>query len=174
VTITRPVPGSTIGVDDFGGPVADELNELALFARRPSDSTGITNNTTLQNDTFLFLSVPVASTWQIEGGVYYQSGTGGDFKMAFTGPSGATFDYSVVGLDPGSSGVTGSINRQQLGFGDTVGIGGAGSGVTAGVVGLLIVGATAGTLQLQWAQNTSNGTSTFTRSGSWLIGRRVA
>jgi hypothetical protein len=42
------------------------------------------------------------------------------------------------------------------------------------VHGLLVVGGTAGTVKLQWAQNTSNVTATILKSGSFLVLRRVA
>jgi hypothetical protein len=145
-----------------------------LFIQRASDSSSITNTTTLAVDPVLLLAMPANTKWEIHSQIIYNGGTGGDFTVGWNGPSGSSFTWSLGGLDPAGTGVTGSINRQTLQFSDSSTIAAVGTAVAADVTGLLVISTTAGNFQLKWAQGTSNGTATLVKAGSFIIARRVA
>jgi len=133
-----------------------------LFVRKASDET-VNGSATLQNDDELFLAVEANVTYQVEASLRYSTGATPNLKFTFTGPSGAT------GLGHATSIVAGGT---ALVFTDvtllsTV-VTADDSSFATEVHGVLIVGATAGTLQLQWAQNTSNASDTKVLSGSYL------
>jgi len=144
-----------------------------IVRNKPTDEGPITT-TTLQNDNDLQLPLAANSAYELDG---YLAATGatlgnGDIKLGLTGPAGvtfrfSTFGYSVLGSPPatGNSGATASGTT-------SVGVNG-GSASTVLVKGWVTTSSTAGTLILQWAENTPSGTGTSVLAGSWLKARRI-
>jgi hypothetical protein len=146
---------------------------LPIKAVKSIDET-VNNSATLQNDDALVLAVNSTATYEVSGIIRYNSGTTPDIKFAWTAPASATFFWECIGLDTGASGVTGTVSRQALAIGDTVGIGGTGNDLAASIKGILTVASTAGNLQLQWAQNTANASNTIVRANSYIVARQIA
>lgn len=158
---------------------AAQLNAvLPIAAVKPSDQA-VTSSTTLVNDSALLVAVAASATYEVNLFLTYtatgSSSTGG-IKVAWTAPSGAVLNW-VPYLNGNSDGV------QQLATvwttGGTLATVNPGSGtgasmVAAHVYGVLIMGVNAGSLQLQWAQNTSNASATTVKAGSALIVRQIA
>jgi hypothetical protein len=123
----------------------------------------VNNSTTLQNDDDLLFSVAANEKWSFISFIFYSSGTTPDIKFAFTVPSGATIDI-VIGVWS----TTGSLVDGTSVFTGT----GGGAGVVRGfcLYGKVLVGATPGNVQLQWAQDVLEASNTIVHEGSTIIG----
>lgn len=152
---------------------------LPLYGRVTTDTT-VTSSTTLVVATGFAIALEASSTYVCDGYMAYSAGATGDLKVAWTVPTGATGHWCLYGLDTASTGSIGSIDaRRQTAFGTgtTQAIGGSDSfsGALACLPRLYIVtDTTAGDLGLQFAQNTSSGTSTIMRVGTWIRAVKVA
>lgn len=152
------------------------------FVRKIADET-VTSSTTLQNDDHLFLPVAANAIYLVEV-VLMSLDTGdfvGDIATAFTYPTGTTAHVTGIGphntdLSAGSNSNTEWIARQgQTGTASTATPYGVGTIATGLILRAQIAtGGTAGTLNLQWAQNVSNATGTTVKTGSWMRMERVA
>ena len=133
----------------------------------------VTSSTTLVNDADLVIPVAANSTYDIAVQLFFTAASGGDLKWTFTVPSGATFEYQPLHNEGGGTGLTNSTQGNS--DSDTVTAAGAGGTIEAvRMTGTLTVLGTGGNLQLRWAQNTSNGTSTTMRAKSYMVARRIA
>ncbi len=151
------------------------------FVRKTVDES-LTSNTTLQNDDALTLAVAANATYTFRVWMLAVDATdaNGDIKFGFTFPAGATCHFSGKGphsllAGGGAFGDGEYIGRNTATSGSTV----AAYGLSTSVIGieltgLLIVGGTAGNLQLQWAQNTSDANATTVQAGSFMTLDRVA
>lgn len=150
------------------------------FVRKTADES-VTSSTTLQNDNELTLAVAANCTYAFRVWLLATDATdaNGDIKFGFTFPTSAVCHFSGKGphtlLASGAFGDGEYIGRNTATSGSTV----ASYGLTTSVIGieitgLLIVGANAGNLQLQWAQNTSDANATTVQAGSFMILERVA
>lgn len=140
-----------------------------LGALKTSDQS-VTSSTVLVNDNAL--SVPVAANagYLVFAMLDYEGGTQGaaDLKFQWTGPSGATLVLSFV-YYPTAGGVGANTNLAAitgLSVTRTAGTNGAGVTLPVFMFGTLRTASTAGTFQLQWAQNTSSATPTIVHAGS--------
>lgn len=139
-----------------------------------ADETTV-SNTSLHNDNALLLPLIASATYIFALYLDFESATtgsggAGDIKWGWSVPSGTKMRYTVMNK------TTGGVADDGLTW-DETGVptaGGRGAGVLAGVKleGTVMAGATAGTLQFRWAQNTSNGTATIVHAQSSLELRR--
>ncbi|MGW1761008.1 hypothetical protein [Streptomyces mirabilis] len=120
--------------------------------------TSRTSTATVAADPHLTLPVVASATYIVEAVVVWTNG-GGGFRASWTAPSGATMVWTDN--DGGGSSALGT----DLTF-----------SVTTGTTfqGALIVGTTAGSLTLRWAQNSSNTGATVLLAGCYLKLERVA
>ncbi|MDX2697018.1 hypothetical protein [Streptomyces ipomoeae] len=150
------------------------------YVRKTADES-VTSSTTLQNDNELVLAVSASATYFFRVWLMATDATdaNGDIKFAFTFPTGAVCHFSGKGphtlLASGAFGDGEYIARNTATSGSTV----ASYGLTTSVIGieltgLLIVSGTAGNLQLQWAQNTSDANATTVQAGSFMTLERIA
>lgn len=174
---------SVAGNQTVGGNLTVTGIGALLFARKTADES-LTSNTTLQNDDHLVLSVAANAVYTFDLFIMAQSANSdlsGDIKFAFTFPTAATLHFSGTG--PNNADLSGAnssnsngewIARPSATSGTTF-IPYGMSGVPIGVMihGLLVTGANAGSLQLQWAQNTSDPDTTTVLTGSWIRAQRV-
>lgn len=147
---------------------ASGINNIAgLYAPKTSDQS-LASNTTLQNDTALFVTLAANTSYDFALRLIYQgAATGtGDLKWGYTVPAGTTFNaYSVTIANP--LGVAVQFNNQStVQFTAT---NGTGAPLAAWVEGFLTTSSTPGTFQITWAQNSSNATATTVKIGSRLI-----
>lgn len=146
------------------------------FARKTATET-VTSSTTLQDDDELFVSVEANSVYMVEALLCYDGATAGDFKFAFTLPSGATLNYGHMGTATTIAAATGNtVDNRQIIETDTLAAGAAGAGTILAlpIWGILIISSTAGTMRLQWAQFASSATPTRMFAPSFLHLRKVA
>lgn len=127
----------------------------------------VSNSSTLQNDDELFVSVAASLTYKVELSILYEAGSAADYKWALTFPSG-TFSYRFIHLTSGGSFTQLSSSSYTSGTGVSAGGAGIGTGIGLALVGVLVMGVTAGTLQYQWAQNTPTVENTATWAGSLM------
>jgi hypothetical protein len=142
-------------------PTASEVAALVpIYAVKVTDET-IISNATFQNDDVLFVSVSAGYTYELEAVIHHQSNTTPDIKFQWTVPSGATIVWAHMGT------VTNFAATYYTTASVSV-LDGNGGNASSLVKGIVTVGATSGTLQLQWAQITSNASNTIVRAGSYL------
>jgi hypothetical protein len=141
----------------------------------------VTSSTTLQNDDELFVSVEANAQYEVSLRLLHDSDNtaAADVKMSWTGPSGATMFWGGHGANVAESGASsGTItatNMETHLINETMTFGGGDSTGTYAILGgVLVTSSTAGTLQYQWAQNTSNAIASTVRAGSTLSVRRIA
>ena len=158
-------------VDDVAA-AASGINKL--YARKTS-STVKTSTTTLASDTDLHVALPSAGQYQVEIFLWFEKGAG-------TGAGGIRFllDYTGSLGSPGALMVGPSyVNATTANVGPTDAYTTVTTFATLGASDYLrwtgIVDAdSAGTLSLQWAQNTSSAQSSTLRVNSYMTAERVA
>lgn len=182
------VTGSVVGATDVqtltGKTIGDNLTvngnlSVAGIGKNTiavkSVNQSITSNTTFANDADVKLPVAANATYLMTSVLKYDADASGDFAAQWIGPAGASAVGSVTGLLVSA---TNDTNLFVVGFtlSDLHAFGGRGTGVPrAGQwVGTITTGATAGTLQLQWAQYTSDAVATVLYAGSFLTLQRIA
>lgn len=146
-------------------------NALLLEAYKGSDQSVTSNSTTLVNDTALALALQANATYLVEFLVFYTGGTAGssDWKYGVTVPSGATISpIRELGLTTGLA-----VQYLTVPAGGAFGSNGTGNKMAAEMK-FTIVTSAAGTLQLQWCQNTSSATATTVKAGSSLVAWQLA
>jgi hypothetical protein len=160
---TIPSAGARI----YASTLSSLITELRpVTARKTVDET-VNNSATLQNDDELFVAVEASLTYDFEAEIFYNSGTTPDFKFGWTFPAGLTMTYSVY-----AAGGAVFLGYSEIQTSVPV-IDGQGAAVAALLKGTVIVFSTAGTLQLQWAQNTANASNTVVAAGSYIRLRRI-
>lgn len=156
--------------------VAD-FDALGLFAVKTADE-GVTSSTTLQNDDELVIAVSASAKYIMDGYLLYTGAAdpAGGLKMGWTGPSGAAMSWTNFGVNQNGSPslVNYNVVAESLAGGRGVATNTTSTTMSCRPTGILTVGVTAGNLQLQWAQGTSNATATTVKTGSWLRLVRVA
>ena len=146
------------------------------LSARPSGDVIYNANDVLANVSGFSVTVAANTWYKMECLLIFDgngTGSGGsDFKVGFTGPSGATLDWHGNGLH--TSATAGDFGQPQRRYRtiaqvETFGTTAIGSKVTAAPFGFLKVGATAGTFQVQASQGTSTAANTTLFDESELI-----
>lgn len=168
-TWDTPLAAITIETDASISAVTDERQFLptgGTFNVVKSADEIVNNDSTLQNDNELAFAVAANSIYRFQMWFRYTSNTTADIKNAFTLPAGAVANGVSWGLSVASAIV------------QVMDVSGSWGGQNATVTwvfteGLIITAATAGTVQLQWAQNTPDVSDTTVLAGSVLSVQRV-
>jgi hypothetical protein len=140
---------------------------------KPSVTTR-TATTVLADDPHLTFPVAANASYVFEYRIFFDTTAAGDFKLALTGPASPTgirFYRSCVA--PGATAFSSIGVSTALGSGLAL----TGTGTTGGYCegrGILLNGANAGNVTVQWAQNTSDAGSTSVLTGSTLHWARTA
>jgi len=124
---------------------------------KKADET-VTSSTVLQDDDELLVALQINKTYGMMIEYYVTSPALADLKLAFSVPSGATGSRNNAGFNitPQAAGdITGVAPLATLGS-LQVGL----------IIARIIMSTTAGNLQFQWAQNTSNAGNTILHQGS--------
>lgn len=160
---TRHMPGG-----------ADAWTKLA----RKTANESVTSSTTLQADNDLFFAIAANEVWLWDALLLFDAPVAGDAKIQWDGPAGASAVWGSHGPKTGDDTSIGNIavKGAGLGTGESLPFGTMGAGVTATVLvkGIVTNGATPGTFELLWSQNTINGTATILKAGSFLYAIRIA
>lgn len=136
-----------------------------------------TTDTTLANVTGLTQAIGASETWFIDVLLNVSGGSTGDVKVTVTAPTSATAELQVIG--PATGGTTGVTNAGTI---NTPGTDVIASGLQTGssnrnqvrIQGVVFNSTNAGSITVQAAQNTSDGTATVVRKGSTMKAERLA
>lgn len=136
------------------------------FVTKAADQS--VSNTTMTIDTDLTVPLAAGCTYTIELHGIYTAASGGDIKLSWgTLPAGSNYTWSGASSVSGAGSVfSGAVTDIWTGSGSTQ--------KAFSYSGILINPTNAGTLQFEFAQNTSNGTATIMKAGSWMRVTRVA
>jgi hypothetical protein len=158
---------------------ASLLTSGQLNVVRKLTTESVTSNATPQNDDELFFDVEANAVYRIEAHFFPQSTSlTPDFQSAWSIPAGATGLRMCHGPTSNSATYTSEtdtnvrVSGRNWTTAQTYQIGDANAAAIY-ESGLLIVSATAGTVQFQWAQGTSNATATDLLSRSFISYQRV-
>lgn len=165
---------------DGAGNEASMMNATEIAIRgqqaiKPTDQT-VTSTVTPALDTALFLPVVGNATYEFYFDLIYGALAAAGLTLLIVGPASATATWSADGLANGVVISSGIVNRQDQPLGGSVVLGSAATTATnvhAYPRGILKTAGTAGNLQLEWAQGTSNATGTIMRAGSILKMKRI-
>ena len=150
------------------------LDEMLPYYAWKTANESVTSSATLQNDNDLYLTVAANAYYDFACMLAYSGGTIGssDLKWAWSVPSGTTMAYAIDGVQTSgtSNGTPGFLRGVS---GGSAGTNGSGNALSLNMEGTLYTGSASGSVQLEWAQNTSNGTATIVQSGSRLRLRRM-
>ena len=136
-----------------------------ILLRKTADE-GVTNSTTLQNDNHLSQAVAANEVWEFEAFLLATSSSATpDIKVGFTWPSGATCTWQATSIDGTTLSNYVPVTASGSSIAPTIT---ASANTLIRIRGLLVVGSTAGTLQLQFSQNQSNNNATTLKLGSFL------
>lgn len=168
--------GGSLTVTGIGGQ---------LHARKTGD-TIVTNSVAITQDPHLVATVPANSIWEMVGCLFYASGViTGDLNYQFTGPAGSSGFHTAVGpstvvnTDPPNEAVGASQSGNRtiataIGSGRSYGVPNTGNVFGLEVKGMFEVAGTAGTISVDWAQQTAQATGTTLKIYSWFSLTRVA
>ena len=174
---TRPEDWGKPGHAELGSEteaILDQIEYLTDSAIPLSSyktaSENVNNSAVLQNDDVLLKAVEASSVYIVEAHLFYFSGTTPDLKIAWTVPAGATLVWGGVYYDAALA----MTSNGNFATAANLAIGGSGGDAHASLFGLLTTSTAAGTLQMQWAQNTANLSNSTIYAGSYLTLRKIA
>lgn len=145
---------------------------VPIAAIKTADQSVTSNSTTFVSDTELLVPVVATGTYQFECYLNYEgANAAGQLKWKWAVPTGTTVRYQSIFQGTGGSAVVQLTNIA----GDTPNANTLGPGtlMAASMTGTVIIGSTAGNMQLQWCQVSSNATSTIVHPQSCIILRRI-
>lgn len=149
-----------------------------IILRKTADES-VTSSAVLQDDDHLTFPVNASEVVLIEGLLVATGNSAGDISVALMAPAGTVGRFSGVGPDIGATDI-GNTNVSSAAITDVTtpdflnfGVVTSSIGSAISVRALLVIGGTAGTVKLQWAQRVSNGTATVLEEHSHLIVTRV-
>lgn len=153
---------------DSAGNIVCELGQYAVDVRKSADES-LTSNAVLQDDDELLFAIGANEIWVFQFNLLYTTLATPDIQLAVTAPTGATCDYAGGGVD-----VASGAGSTACGGAITVTAGSATANDPLYLSGTIANGSTAGTVRLQWAQNTSNSNATTVHRGSSLSAFRIS
>lgn len=172
--------GAKLRASDVNTIINQINNSAVKSALKATDEnvSSATTGTTLHNDTALFLTVAANTNYKLDLALLMvdAAGTGIDVKAAWTMPTSCKLDAAVASPHANWVSPAGSANEiEWAGWQNetssptaTKNWGSNNVAFSYHVRGLLRVGATAGTLQFQWAQGNSSASNLTMKSGSLL------
>lgn len=168
-------------VEVYDGASNISLYERSLWAH--TRTTAVQNLTissvVLQNVTNMSAPLPgvTGAVFSWRSRVFYASSTAADIKFAYIVPAGTTMRWGIMGLATTTAAGSGDVNCDSTNVsGTSLPVGGAGVGTItwARLEGTIIMGATAGNLLLQAAQQNVDATQTTIQPFSDMEVWRVA
>jgi hypothetical protein len=151
-------------------PTAAEWNLMRPLKAVKSGDESRTSTIAVSDDSELVLTVAANTLYYVKGVLLYDGASGGDLRLGWSAPAGATFDWTGGGLDSASTGLAGTmyVGAWTLAGEHVYGCNASGNNQFALPEGWLQTGANAGSFRARWAQGTSSATSTRIRARSGL------
>jgi hypothetical protein len=170
-------------VDDAGNDrviVTVSTNTNTVNLTRVTTAQSVTSSTTLVDASNLSQSVGAGEIWEASGLLAFRGDPAADVRVTMIAPTGSTQVGRLSGLGTAATGST-SIPENGGLIGATPSVrhigtlsSTPGAEVPVYVKSLLIVGGTAGTWKVQWAQDVSNATASVLIAGSYITFSRVS
>ena len=147
-------------------------NGLNVYIRKPSDET-VNNSTTLQNDDDFSFTVADGEQWEIDLFLVADSpDSSADLKITWTGSGGATVTQRNFLYGSRNTGAAGSLivdfSTSNITWDHNV----TANDIGAWMKSFLTVSG-AGTVTLQWAQNTAFAGNSVLAANSTMVARRI-
>jgi hypothetical protein len=141
------------------------------YKRKTSDESVSSANTgtTLQNDDALAWAVAASGVYALDLFLIYNANSTGNLKLGWTFPTSLTMVYAGMHAT-----LAGALTVASFTQASTPAIGGLGADAPQHFHGMVTNSTNAGTLQLQFAQNTSNAGNTTLKAGSYGVLTRLA
>jgi hypothetical protein len=139
--------------------------------KRKSADESVTSSTTLQNDNDLSFAIAASEIFAVMFVLFVDDASNGsaDLKVGFSVPASCTVKWSIDGYNNASNSWNSEVTTEASSANTELL-----SPQLRVVVHALVVNSTnAGTVQLQWAQKTSNGSAVTVRAGSHLIANKL-
>ncbi len=154
------------------GATAPEWADHPKIVLKSADED-VTSSTMLQDDNDLKFAIAANEDWVFEFFIIWDAPTAADIKFSITIPSGATGEWAL-GRQVGT-GDEEPTYIADAAFGSKLAIVSTANNTKFGahLWGTVINGSNAGNVQLQFAQNTSDGTPATVFTNSWLKAYRV-
>lgn len=144
-----------------------------VFVLKDSNASR-TNSTTLADDSQLTFAVGAGQVWVIEAAINYTEG-GGNLRVGFSMPSGTTGRVSRIGSGVTGGGAHDAGPARSVSLPDTYGLPAGGNTADAAIrVTALVRTTNAGSVTMQFCQDTVHANSTTIYADSWLRATRVA
>lgn len=137
-----------------------QLEKPWKIVKKTADES-VTSSTTFQNDDALAFSISANKSYLFRAALAYSAAASGGIKFQWTGPASPT----LVGMVDRYDGISGG-NAATAFSSVMLSLANAATKRIYEVIGIIQNGANAGTAQLQWAQNTTNGTATTVFKGA--------
>jgi hypothetical protein len=151
--------GSWVSLSAIGG---DQV------VRKTADQT-VNGSTSLVNDTHLLFALAANEVWVFTTYLLTNSGATPDLKFTFTVPASAVL-HAVAYADDAS----GNVRMNRFGATTTFVCQGDGSAQMGATIEAIVINSTnTGNCQLQWAQNTSDGSDSKVLTNSLIVKRRI-
>lgn len=177
-------PNVPLDIQNLADDVEDEIERLdatvALLTalpttiRKPSNES-VTLSTALQDDDHFAFTVAANSVYTVESFISYTGAAdpAGGLQMAFSGPAGATFEWSNFGTNIAVAApntlLTYNVVVEAIAAGSPRSVGtNGGTAMSCQPAGTLVTSGTSGTFRFRWAQSVSNATATVVRANSWM------
>lgn len=186
VTGTTGLAATTIsGSLNLGGNVVTDLNVTGNITATGTGYSKIvkkvndeprTSTTTATIDPDLYVDLPANSTYLLEAFLFI-SGTTGDVKTSWNIPAAATMFRWALGPDVGATSNSNVTMRTSINLATSepaYGLFSETSWSGASETCVVTLGATAGRVQLKFAQNTSSAVSTILRNSSFMRITKIA
>lgn len=170
------VDGSTIqinGSNELEAVGSSGDSRLIVIVKAANEI--VNDSVTLQNDDDFAFSVAANKTYLVDLYLRLNGGIAADFKFAWTLPAGASVNWAAE-AEGGGGGLgfywapkdTAQGSQQALNTGTISVNGSANTPQGMHLTAIIIVGGTAGTAQLQWAQNTQTVADSIVLANSML------
>ena len=156
-------------------PLQSEVLEALITEVRPlsgyvSAATTVNNSVTLVNAAGAAVAVEANATYRLDLYLQYSTNSTADFKFGWTFPTGLTMIFGFIGFNTSEAFTAGGGQIQT----SVPTLGGPAANRVCHVFGHVITSSTAGTLQLQFAQNTMTGVNTSVDAGTLLVLQRLS
>jgi hypothetical protein len=165
-------------VEVYNGTANISLHARAVHTstRTAADQTLTASSTVLQNVTNMVAALPgtTGAIFQWYCRIFYDASTAADIKFAFTIPAGASMRWGLNSLGTGGTNPSPYATTNISGTALSAGAVGVGTGLYAIIEGEVTMGATAGNLQLQAAQNAGDASVTLILTRSFMEVWRTA
>lgn len=165
--------GDTAHAADWNTYIRDNFRSTVHRLAYKASDQSVTSSVVVVDDNALLFAIAASEVWTCRFTIIVVDGSAAaNFRWTLTWPPGGTGSFSAISVNPADT----FARRRHLVTSGTEIIT-ASSTATAEVFeiyGVLVNSTTAGNLLLRWAQGTSNATAVTVKTGSNIVGMKLA